>query len=74
MHKMIWLNKILHKLRTLFRTRSFKMPEWIMFLYIADEFLISYSTPPYLVSVKLFEIGHVIELYLKAAYAKKKRH
>ena len=49
------------------------MPEWIMFLYIADEFLISYSTPPYLVSVKLFEIGHVIELYLKAAYAKKKK-
>jgi len=47
------------------------MPEWIIFLYIADEFLVSYSTPPFLVSVKLFEIGHAIELYLKAAYVKK---
>jgi hypothetical protein len=37
------------------------------FLFTADEWLVSYSIPPTLPTVKLFSIGHSIELYLKAA-------
>jgi len=45
--------------------------EWRTFLWTADEFLIEYSLPlPFLTAVKQFLIGHVVELYLKAAYTK----
>lgn len=46
------------------------MDNWIRFLDAADQWLISYSLPPALMAVKLFEIGHVVELYLKAANTK----
>jgi len=32
-----------------------RSPSWINFLVIADKFLVSDSTPSYLVSIKLFE-------------------
>ena len=41
---------------------------WRRFASTADEFIVAYSTPPVLVPVKLFEIGHAVELYLKASY------
>lgn len=40
------------------------------FLFPADEWFITYALPPPLPSVKLFAIGHTIELYLKAANTK----
>jgi hypothetical protein len=40
------------------------------FLDTADQFLIRYSVPPALIPVSLFEIGHAIELYLKATKLK----
>lgn len=44
---------------------------WISWLYSANEWLINYSLPPQdLVSVKLFSIGHCLELYLKAYITK----
>ncbi len=46
------------------------MYEWHSFLDPADEWFITYSLPPPLTSVKLFAIGHTVELYLKAANAK----
>ncbi len=46
------------------------MDNWIRFLQAADQWLISYSLPPASLAVKLFSIGHVIELYLKAANTK----
>ena len=46
--------------------------EWDSFLPAADEWIINYSLicPEGLISVKLFSIGHALELYLKAAYTK----
>lgn len=45
--------------------------EWDAFLRAADEWIISYSLPPAtLNAVKLFSIGHALELYLKAANTK----
>jgi len=47
------------------------MYEWRSFLWTADEFFIAYSLPPLnLLSVKLFLIGHTVEMYLKAANTK----
>jgi hypothetical protein len=47
------------------------MPEWDSFLWSADEFIVSYTRPPHNLSyVKLFTIGHAVELHLKAAYTK----
>lgn len=47
------------------------MYEWHSFLWTADEWFITYSLPPQdLVHVKLFAIGHTVELYLKAANTK----
>lgn len=46
------------------------MHEWHSFLKPADEWFITYSLPPPLVCVKLFAIGHTVELYLKAANTK----
>jgi len=42
--------------------------QWFSFLWTADEWFINYTLPPALAQVKLFIIGHSIELYLKAAY------
>ncbi len=50
------------------------MSNWDNFLDTADQFFISYSIHYYgipLAPVKFFEIGHTVELYLKAAYTKK---
>jgi hypothetical protein len=45
--------------------------QWDSFLFAADEWVINYSLPVMsLTSVKLFSIGHVFELYLKAANTK----
>lgn len=45
--------------------------EWDSFLLAADEWIINYSLPPMMLhSVKLFSIGHALELYMKAAYTK----
>ena len=46
--------------------------EWDSFLPAADEWIINYSLicPEGLISVKLFSIGHALELYLKAANTK----
>ncbi len=45
--------------------------DWHCFLWTADEWIVSYSLPPQsLMSVKLFSIGHALELYLKACYTK----
>jgi hypothetical protein len=45
--------------------------EWDVFLWAADEWIINYSLPPMtLNAVKLFSIGHSLELYLKAANSK----
>lgn len=46
--------------------------EWHSFLTVADEWLINYSLPTdgFLPSVKLFSIGHALELYLKATISK----
>ncbi len=41
---------------------------WHSFLWSADEWFITYSLPPLLSHVKLFAVGHSVELYLKAAY------
>ena len=46
------------------------MHKWDSFLSAADEWFITYSLPPALPCVKLFTIGHVVELYLKAANTK----
>lgn len=46
------------------------MHEWHSFLEAADEWFITYSLPPPLTCVKLFAIGHTVELYLKAANTK----
>jgi len=47
------------------------MHEWHSFLRTADGWFITYSLPPPdLTSVKLFAIGHTVELYLKAANTK----
>ena len=47
------------------------MYDWHAFLWPADEWLVAYAiSPSDLASVKLFSIGHALELYLKAAYAK----
>ncbi|OGN94413.1 MAG: hypothetical protein A2Z75_03075 [Chloroflexi bacterium RBG_13_50_10] len=46
------------------------MYEWDSFVWAADEWFIEYSLPPPLPNVKLFAIGHTIELYLKAANTK----
>jgi hypothetical protein len=47
------------------------MADWQSFLHVADEWLIGYAIPPcHSVSVKLFMIGHALELYLKAVIAK----
>lgn len=46
------------------------MHEWHSFLTAADEWFITYSLPPVLMNVKLFTIGHTVELYLKAAITK----
>ena len=47
------------------------MPEWISIVRTADEFILTYALPPYMVGrVKLFVIGHAAELYLKAAFVK----
>ena len=46
------------------------MSNWEGFLFAADQFLVSYSCPPDLTPVKLFEIGHTVELYLKTANTK----
>jgi hypothetical protein len=50
------------------------MSNWYDFLITADQFFISYSIcfiEEPLAQVKLFEIGHTIECYLKATYTKK---
>ena len=45
--------------------------EWSAFLSSADEWIVDYSLPVVpLTSVKLFAVGHALELYLKAANAK----
>ncbi|HKZ55353.1 MAG TPA: hypothetical protein VJ123_07725 [Anaerolineales bacterium] len=45
--------------------------QWDSFLLAADEWIINYALPPMMLhSVKLFSIGHALELYLKAAYTK----
>ena len=45
--------------------------EWDSFLLAADEWIINYSLPPMMLhSVKLFSIGHALELYMKATYTK----
>ena len=46
------------------------MYEWHSFLEAADEWFITYSLPPPLTCVKLFAIGHTVELYLKAVNTK----
>ena len=46
------------------------MSNWYDFLDTADQFFISYSISPSLIPVKLFEIGHTVELYLKATSTK----
>ncbi len=46
------------------------MASWQDFLDTADQFFISYSSHTALIPVSLFEIGHTIELYLKAANTK----
>ncbi|MBA3072591.1 MAG: hypothetical protein FP831_03275 [Anaerolineae bacterium] len=46
------------------------MYTWDSFLDTADQFFISYSCGPLLIPVKLFEIGHCVELYLKATLTK----
>jgi hypothetical protein len=47
-----------------------RMYDWHSFLQAADEWFIIYSLPPPLRHVKLFAIGHTVELYLKAANTK----
>jgi hypothetical protein len=48
------------------------MADWKSFVNLGDEWLISYAIPPmHSVSVKLFTIGHALELYLKAVIAKR---
>jgi hypothetical protein len=45
--------------------------EWDAFIWAADEWIINYSLPPMtLNAVKLFSVGHALELYLKAANTK----
>jgi hypothetical protein len=44
--------------------------EWDCFLDVADQWFVAYSVPPYDTAVKLFMIGHAVELYLKAANTK----
>ena len=49
----------------------YKNPEiYASILWNADQFFVSYSVQPLFISVKLFEIGHVVELYVKAALIK----
>jgi hypothetical protein len=50
------------------------MLNWTDFLWSADQFIVSYSVDIGLIPVKLFEIGHAVELYLKASYAKQKNN
>jgi len=45
--------------------------DWYCFLTAADEWFVTYSLPPWSFgTVKLFCLSHVVELYLKASYAK----
>ena len=45
--------------------------DWDSFLWAADQWVINYSLPGrHLVAVKLFSVGHALELYLKAANTK----
>lgn len=46
------------------------MPDWDDFLPAADQWFVSYSVPPAATTVKLFAIGHTVELYLKATSTK----
>lgn len=48
--------------------------DWTDFLPAADQWFITYALPPLLFAVKPFAIGHVVELYLKAAYTKHITH
>ena len=48
------------------------MYDWHSFAYQGDECLINFAcATPYTPSVNIFIIGHALELYLKAVYAKK---
>ncbi len=45
--------------------------DWDSFLIAADEWIVNYSLPVMrLTSVKLFSVGHALELYLKASNTK----
>jgi hypothetical protein len=45
--------------------------DWKCFVSVADQWIISYSAPPDALSaVKIFSVGHALELYLKACYTK----
>jgi hypothetical protein len=45
--------------------------DWAVYLRTADEWIVNYSLPILnLTSVKLFSVGHALELYLKASIAK----
>lgn len=49
------------------------MDDWYRFLFPADEWFVAYALIPVgvrLTSVTMFCIGHTVELYLKAVYAK----
>ena len=47
------------------------MVDWKSFVNLGDQWLISYAVPPmHSVPVKIFTIGHALELYLKAVIAK----
>src|SRR5438046_2379218 len=47
-----------------------KKYDWKVFLPTADEWIVAYSLPPALHTIKLFMIGQAVELYLKSVVAK----
>src|SRR3712207_497878 len=46
------------------------MAEWHDFLDPADDWFVTYAMAPLAMAVSLFAVGHTVELYLKATYAK----
>ncbi len=53
------------------RRRAADEFEWDCFLWSADEWIVNYAMPVHpMLAVKLFSIGHALELYLKATHSK----
>ena len=46
------------------------MADWQDFLSPADQWFVAYAVGPMAIAVSLFSVGHSVELYLKAAFAK----